>query len=201
MEAAARGYMQSMFREGPFPAFLHGIVEYVAGALFIALPLVLDYDSGAASAVSIVIGVILIGVAASTDWGLSLNNQIPKAVHFALDWVLAGVLIASPFLFGFSDESTPTAIFIAAGVLHILLTIGTRFGSKADKEHKTRSKSTSSKVRSAADGAGSGPRPASGADEGDKRFVREGGAAAKGEPAADKPPAASTSDRSSARRT
>jgi len=140
-----------MFREGPFPAVLHGLVEYVAGALFIALPLLLDYDSGSAKALSIVIGVLLIAVAASTDWSLSLNNQIPKPAHFALDWVLAGVLIASPFLFGFSDESTPTAIFIAAGVLHILLTIGTRFGAKPDAERRTRAKSTSSKVRAAAD--------------------------------------------------
>src|SRR3954452_9555551 len=161
-----------MFREGPFPAFLHGIYEYVAGALFIALPLLLGYDSGAATAVSIVIGVVLIAVAASTDWGLSLNNQIPKAAHFALDWVLAGVLIASPFLFGFSGDSTPTAIFIAAGVLHILLTIGTRFGSKADAERKGRAGSSSSKVRSAAD-----DRPtstsASGPDAGERRFVPE----------------------------
>src|SRR5215213_10834181 len=120
-----------MFREGPFPAVLHGLVEYVAGALFIALPLLLDYDSGSAKALSIVIGVLLIAVAASTDWSLSLNNQIPKPAHFALDWVLAAVLIAAPFLFGFSDESTPTAIFIAAGVLHILLSIATRYR----KEH------------------------------------------------------------------
>src|SRR3954466_5523728 len=139
-----------MFREGPFPAFLHGIVEYVGGALFIALPLLVGYDSGAATAVSIVIGVVLIAVAASTDWGLSLNNQIPKAAHFALDWVLAGVLIASPFLFGFSGESTPTAIFIAAGVLHILLTIGARFGVKPDAERDARARSSSSKVRAAA---------------------------------------------------
>src|SRR3954464_15004344 len=140
-----------MFREGPFPAFLHGIVEYVGGALFIALPLLLGYDSGAATAVSIVIGVVLIAVAASTDWGLSLNNQIPKAAHFALDWVLAGVLIAAPFLFGFSDESTPTAIFIVAGVLHILLTSGPRFGTKPDLERRTRARSSSSEVRAAAD--------------------------------------------------
>jgi hypothetical protein len=125
-----------MFREGPFPAVIHGLVEYVAGVLFIALPLLLDYESGAATATSIVIGVALIGVAASTDWTLSLNNQIPKPVHFALDWILAAVLIASPFLFGFSDESTPTAIFIAVGVLHILLTIGTRFGTKPDAKRK-----------------------------------------------------------------
>jgi hypothetical protein len=36
-------------------------------------------------------------------------------------------MIASPFLFGFSDEGTPTAFFITLGVVHLLLTIGTRF--------------------------------------------------------------------------
>jgi hypothetical protein len=183
-----------MFREGPFPAFVHGLVEYLAGALFIAHPLVVGYDSGAATAVSIVIGVVLIAVAASTDWGLSLNNQIPKAAHFALDWVLAGVLIASPFLFGFSGESTPTAIFIAAGVLHILLTIGTRFGSKADTERKARGASSSSKVRAAAD-----DRPAStsasGPDSSERRFVPEADAASES------PEPSGTGDRSSARRT
>lgn len=135
-----------MFKQGPLPSALHGLAEYIGGGLFIALPLLLGYDSGAATAASIVIGVVMIGVAASTDWGLSLNNQIPKAVHFAIDWILAAILIASPFLFGFSDESTPTAIFIAAGVLHLLLTIGTRFG---EKKKPAASKSTSSKVRAA----------------------------------------------------
>jgi len=109
--------------------------------------------------------------------------------------VLAAVLIASPFLFGFSDESTPTAIFIAAGVLHLLLTIATRFGAKADTERKSRATSSSSKVRSAADdravarGSGSG----SGPDE--KRLVRDG------DREGEAPAAPSTGDRSSARRT
>jgi hypothetical protein len=176
-----------MFREGPFPSFLHGLVEYAAGALFIVLPLLLNYDSGAAKAVSIVIGVLLIAVAASTDWTLSLNNQIPKPAHFALDWILAGVLIASPFLFGFSDESTPTAIFIAAGVLHILLTIGTRFGAKPGAERDARARSSSSKVRAAA------------ADE-PKRVDRPPKGAGDGRAPAE-PEAAPTGDRSSTRRT
>ena len=157
-----------MFREGPFPAFLHGLVEYVAGALFIALPLLLDYESGAATAVSIVVGIVLIAVAASTDWGLSLNNQIPKAAHFALDWVLAGVLIASPFLFGFSGESTPTAIFVVTGVLHILLTIGTRFGAKPDVERKPR---TPTQPSTSTSGSGSSEQPGR-ASTGDRSSAR-----------------------------
>lgn len=190
-----------MFREGPFPASVHGLAEYVVGGLFIALPLLLGYDSGAATAVSIVIGVLLIGIAASTDWGMSLNNSIPKPVHFAIDWVIAGLLIASPFLFGFSGEDTPTAIFIGAGVVHLLLTIGTRFGKKQPSEARARKRSSSSKVRGAADDS---PEPT-------RR--RKGGAApmatdAKSEPQPDAegseqspPPPPSTGDRSSAKRT
>lgn len=178
-----------MFRQGPFPVFLHGLAEYVVGGLFVALPLLLSYESGAATAASIVIGVLMIGVAASTDWGLSLNNQIPKAAHFAMDWVLAGILIAAPFLFGFSDESTPTAIFLVTGVLHILLTIGTRFGARPDAERSARARSSSSKVRAAAADAPAEP----------KRFERPpAGDAGSPQPTGEVAP---TGDRSSARRT
>ena len=37
------------------------------------------------------------------------------------------MLIASPFLFGFSDDTNETAFFIVLGVAHLLITIATRF--------------------------------------------------------------------------
>ena len=40
------------------------------------------------------------------------------------------MLIAAPFLFGFSDDGTATAFFIVLGVVHLLLTIATRFVSE-----------------------------------------------------------------------
>jgi hypothetical protein len=49
--------------------------------------------------------------------------------HVILDYLLALVLIASPFLFGYSDDGTATAFFIVVGVVHLLLTIATRFVS------------------------------------------------------------------------
>lgn len=118
-------------RDGPIPLFVHGIAEYVAGALFIAAPFLLGYDSGAAVALSIVVGVALIAIAASTDGPTSLVNQIPRPAHVALDYVLAALLIALPFLAGFSGETAPTVVFIVTGVLHLLDTIGTRFRSTA----------------------------------------------------------------------
>ena len=114
-------------RDGPIPLLVHGVIEYVAAALLIVAPFVLDFDSGTATALSIVIGVVILIIAAATDGPTSLVDQIPRSAHVALDYVLVVVLIAVPFLAGFSDETAPTVLFIVLGVAHLLVTIGTRF--------------------------------------------------------------------------
>jgi hypothetical protein len=116
-----------VLREGPIPVFVHGLIEYAAAAAFIVAPFVLAFDSGAATAVSIVAGVLVLVIAATTDGPTSLVDQLPVPVHVLLDYALVAVLIASPFLFGYSDETEPTAFFIGIAVLHLLVTIGTRF--------------------------------------------------------------------------
>lgn len=127
-----------MVKQGPIPAFVHGIYEYLGGIALIALPLILNYDSGAAIAVSIVLGVLLIFLTATTDVSTSLIDQVPLPVHILLDYALAAILIASPFLFSFSDESTPTAVFIAAGVLHLLVSIATRYRKEERPKRRLR---------------------------------------------------------------
>lgn len=121
-----------MLRQGPIPRFVHGLIEYAVGVLLIAAPFLFDFKADAAVAVAIVAGVIVIAVAASTDGPSSLVNSIPVAAHLLLDFALAAVLVAAPFLFGFSDEGAPTAFFLVLGVAHLVVTIGTRF-----KEAKT----------------------------------------------------------------
>ena len=120
-----------MFKQGPIPAFAHGVIEYVVGALFIAAPFLFAFDDDTATAVSIVAGVLLLVVTASTALPTGLIKSIPVHAHAILDFALAGVLIAAPFLFGFSDDGTATAFFIVLGVVHLLLTIATRFVSEA----------------------------------------------------------------------
>ena len=116
-----------MFKQGPVPAFVHGVVEYLAGILFIAAPFLLSFDADTATAASIVAGVLILVVAASSAMSTGLIKSIPVQAHVVLDYVLALVLIAAPFLFGFSGDGTATAFFIVLGVLHLLLTIATRF--------------------------------------------------------------------------
>ncbi|MEJ7788934.1 MAG: hypothetical protein WKF29_03530 [Thermoleophilaceae bacterium] len=103
------------------------MIEYVAGVAFVVAPFLIDYESDAATAVSIVVGLAILAIAAATDGPTSLVNSIPISAHVVLDYVLAVLLVALPFLAGFSDETAPTAFFIALGVAHLLITIGTRF--------------------------------------------------------------------------
>jgi hypothetical protein len=116
-----------MLKDGPIPRFVHGFIEYAAAALLFAAPFLLDFESGAAIAVSIVAGVLVLFLAAATEGPTSLINYVPLAAHVVLDYGLAVLLIAMPFVAGFSDETAPTAFFIGLGALHLLVTIGTRF--------------------------------------------------------------------------
>jgi hypothetical protein len=116
-----------VIRQGPVPVWLHGTLEYVVGVGLIVVPFLLAFQSGAAKAVAIILGLFLLIVAATTTGSTSIINQVPVSVHILLDYALAGVMVASPFLFGFSDETSPTAFFIALGVAHLLVTIATRF--------------------------------------------------------------------------
>ena len=119
-----------MFKQGPIPAFAHGLIEYLAGALFIAAPFLFAFDDGTPTAVAIVAGVVILVVTASTALPTGLIKSIPVHAHAILDFAMAAVLIAAPFLFGFSDDGTATAFFIVLGVVHLLLTIATRFVSE-----------------------------------------------------------------------
>ncbi len=116
-----------MLRQGFLSPFLHGVVEYVAGILFIAAPFLFGFESDAATAASIIIGIGILVVAASSEGPAGLAKVIPVGIHVVLDFAVVVVLIAAPFLFGFSDEGAPTAFFIVVGVAHLLVTIATRF--------------------------------------------------------------------------
>jgi hypothetical protein len=117
-----------MLRQGPISLTMHAAAEPLLAALFIAAPFLFGFsDQGAPTAVSIVVGIAVLVVAMSTCWRLSLIKVIPVAAHMVVDLVVAAFVIASPFLFGFSDQTGPTAFFLVVGVLHLLAVLGTRW--------------------------------------------------------------------------
>src|SRR5687767_13911397 len=125
-----------MLREGPIPRVVHGLLEYVVGVFLIAAPFLLGYDNlNMPLGVSIATGVIVLVLAAITEGPTGLVQQFPVSAHVTFDFLLAIFLIAAPFILGFGDDPTPRNLFIALGVAHLLISIGTRYrgGTPAER--------------------------------------------------------------------
>jgi hypothetical protein len=124
-----------MLREGPIPQAVQGLLEYLAGFLFIAAPFLLGFTgSGVATAASIVVGLVLLVLAATSSGPTGLVKQVSPPAHALLDGVLAVLLIAGPFVLGFSSEATPRNLFLIAGVVWLLVTIGSRYDRRPARE-------------------------------------------------------------------
>jgi hypothetical protein len=128
-----------VLRQGPLPYFLHGVVDYLVAALLIAAPFLFNFH-GSATAVSIVAGVLVLIVAATTAGSkTSLVNSLPLGIHILFDFAGSILLIAVPFIFSFSSQTNPTAFFIVLGVVSLLLDIATRFpAGESVREPKTK---------------------------------------------------------------
>jgi hypothetical protein len=127
-----------MFKKGPIPPLVHGFLDYAIAVLLIASSFLFGFTEDAATAVSIVAGVVVLVIAACTAWTAGLVKSIPVPAHVMLDYVLSILLIAAPFLFGFTDDGSATAFFIVAGVLDLLLTIATRFTPQPKEPRRPR---------------------------------------------------------------
>jgi hypothetical protein len=126
-----------MLREGLIPRALYGLLQYVLGGFLVAAPFLFGYDANAAKATSIVAGLAVLTLAATSEGPTGLSKVVPLAAGLVLEFTLAALFVAAPFLFGFSDEGTPTAVFIVAGILQLLLTIATRFKPAKDADPGT----------------------------------------------------------------
>ena len=88
------------------PTRFHAPLDYTVGAVLIAAPWIFQFsEHRAASAVAIVLGIGLIVYSLFTNYELGVWKVAPMAVHNLIDVVAGALLAASPWIFGFADES------------------------------------------------------------------------------------------------
>jgi SPW repeat len=94
----------------------------------IAGPWIFQYsDSGAATAISIVLGIGLIAYSLFTNYELGVWKVAPMAVHNLIDIVAGALLAVSPWLFGFADNGAEFWMpFVVIGVAAIVLGLTTK---------------------------------------------------------------------------
>jgi SPW repeat len=83
---------------------VHGVLDYLMGAILIAAPWLLNFDRGGAETwVPVVLGASVILYSLFTNYEYSVAKGISMRTHLTLD-VLSGIfLAASPWIFGFSE--------------------------------------------------------------------------------------------------
>jgi SPW repeat len=96
--------------------------------VLIAAPWIFQFsDSGAATAVSVVLGIGLIAYSLFTNYELGVWKVAPMAVHNLIDIVAGALLAASPWLFGFADEGANFWLpFVVIGIAAIFLGLTTK---------------------------------------------------------------------------
>lgn len=106
------------------PTRVHGILDYLLGALLIASPWLLGFaDNEAARWVPVGLGAGVLLYSAFTDYEMGAVRKIQMPLHLLLD-ALGGVLLAvSPWMLGFDDRVwMPHVILGAVQVLAAAIT-------------------------------------------------------------------------------
>jgi hypothetical protein len=106
------------------PTRIHGLIDYLVGAVLILLPFLAGYPlDSAAALVPIFLGAGTIVVSLFTDYELSIRRLIPMPTHLGVD-MASGILLAiSPLLFGFSERAwVPHAVLGLFEVATALMT-------------------------------------------------------------------------------
>lgn len=83
---------------------VHGVLDYLVGALLIASPWLFDFARGGAETwVPVILGASAVLYSLLTDYELGVAKKISIKTHLSLD-AMSGVLLAiSPWLFGFNE--------------------------------------------------------------------------------------------------
>ena len=110
------------------PTKFHAPLDYIVGVALIAMPWIFQFsDITAATVVSVVLGIGLIAYSLFTDYELGVWKVAPMAVHNLIDIAAGAVLVASPWLFGFADESANVWVpFVVVGLAAIFLGLTTK---------------------------------------------------------------------------
>lgn len=87
------------------PTRVHGMLDYLLGALLIAAPWLFGFAAGGAEQwVPVALGAGVLLYSAFTDYELGLVKKLQMPAHLLLDAVGGLALAVSPWMFGFDER-------------------------------------------------------------------------------------------------
>ncbi len=83
----------------------HAIIDYVMGAVWMAMPWLLKFaDNDAATWVPVIAGGFTIFYSLITDYNASIFEVISMKSHLVIDRVVGFFVMLSPWIFGFANQ-------------------------------------------------------------------------------------------------
>jgi uncharacterized membrane protein HdeD (DUF308 family) len=109
------------------PTRFHAPLDYIVGAALIVAPWIFQFsEHTAATTVPIVLGIGLTAYSLFTNYELGAWKVAPMAVHNLIDIAAGTLLAASPWIFGFADETANVwAPHLVVGLAAIFLGLTT----------------------------------------------------------------------------
>jgi hypothetical protein len=95
-----------MHSKRPISSRMHGMFDYVGGVALIAAPWIFGFSDlgGAAVAVPVVLGVLILLQSLATDYEFGVFRIIPLRAHLMVDVIGGAFLALTPLIFGTTDE-------------------------------------------------------------------------------------------------
>ena len=106
------------------PTRVHGVLDYLMGAVLIASPWLLGFATGGPEQwVPVAAGAAALLYSLVTDYELGILKWLAMPVHLLLDGIAGVALVASPWLLGFDEKVwIPHVTFGALEILAALFT-------------------------------------------------------------------------------
>src|SRR5919198_4912657 len=107
--------LNKLMARGIVPPEVHGVLDYPLAAIIIAGPIVLDFDSTAATVIALAFGAGAAVLAVGTAWSTGIVRVIPPLLHGYADITVTVALILLPFILGFDDSTTALVFYEIVG--------------------------------------------------------------------------------------
>ena len=132
--------LNKLMGRGILPPVVHGVLDYPLAAILIVLPLVLDFDDGAAKWIAFAFGIGAAVLAVGTAWQTGIVRIIPPLLHGYADSAVTVALIVLPFIVGFSQQTTALVFYLIVGAGGLTATLATRFEPRMPAERNLMSR-------------------------------------------------------------
>jgi hypothetical protein len=94
---------------------VHGVLDYIVVVAFALAPAVVGF-SGLAASISHLLAIIHLCLTLATAFPLGLWKWVPLGVHGAIELIVSVVLVALPWIMGFSADGRARTFYVGAGI-------------------------------------------------------------------------------------